>query len=114
MDRRGGGHGGGGGNGYGRDLREKDRGNDIRDGGYQDRRGGGGAFGSTLDYRNSEGSSARGDDRFAARDRERDRGYDPRSGGESRFESRDAGHGRQTEPSRFRLGVYLLLLEGFS
>ena len=63
-----------------------------------------------MDYRDSEGMNGRGDDRYAGRDRERDRGYDPRAG-ESRFESRDAGASRFTEPSRYRLGLgnHLLL-----
>lgn len=99
MDRRGGGRDGGG--GFGRDLRERDRGSAHRDNGYPDRRVG---HLGAMDYRDSEGMSGRGDDRYAGRDRERDRAYDPRAG-ESRFESRDAGASRFTEPSRYRLGL---------
>jgi hypothetical protein len=109
MDRRGGGGGvgHGGGSGYGRDLRERDRerGSMNRDG-YADRRGG---MGDSMDYRNQDG---RGDDRYAARDRERGRPQDLRAVGESRYDSRDAGASKYAEPSRYRLGAFFLLITG--
>lgn len=106
MDRRGGGGvGHGGGSGYGRDLRERDRGSENRDG-YADRRG---DTGDSMDYRNPDG---RGDDRYAARERERGRPQDLRGGGESRYDSRDTGASKYAEPSRYRLGAFFLLVTG--
>lgn len=68
----------------------------------------------SVDYRNGEGNG-RGDDRLAARDRDRgeQRSYDPRVTVD-RYDGRerDSGANRYVEPSRYRLGTYFLLYLG--